>query len=231
MGERVLVDNDVALKIACYALCAEMAAVTTINGDPPSLLGVARFVIRRRLTRAANIANKQAASAAFEDLLRSVVSIEPNETELTIAADLEAEAGRQNLEFDIGESQLVAVLVNRGCDLLLTGDKRAIAAIAIVAPTEACGRVACLEQLLGEIVRHIGAGTVRAQVCDEPGVDKAITACFGCASAAAPSGDDVLESLASYVGHLARAAPGVLVDGNDLRAIAGIGILTPGSEA
>jgi hypothetical protein len=231
MRERVLVDNDIALKIACYALCAEMLAVATINGDPPSLLGVARFVIRRRLTRAANIANKQAASAAFGDLLRSMVTIEPNEMELTIAADLEAEAVRRNLEFDIGESQLVAVLANRGCDLLLTGDKRAIAAMAIIAPAEACGRVACLEQLLGEIVRRIGAGRIRTQVCDEPGVDEAITACFACASTAAPSGDDVLGGLASYIGHLARSAPGVLVDCNDLRAIAGIGIPTPGSEA
>jgi hypothetical protein len=219
MGERVLVDNDIALKIACYELCAEMLAVTTIDGNPPALLGVARFVIRGRLARAANIANRQAACAAFEDLLRAAMTIEPSDAELTVAADLEAVAVRRNLELDGGESQLLAVLVNRGCDLLLTGDKRAIAAMAIVAPAKARGRVACLEQLVGEIVRRIGAGAVRAHVCNESGVDKAITACFACASTAAPSGDDVLGGLSSHIGHLARAAPGVLVDGNDLQAI------------
>jgi hypothetical protein len=219
MGERVLVDNDIALKIACYTLCAEMLAVATIDGNPPSLLGVARFVIRRRLTRATNIANKQAASAAFEHLLHSAGSTEPNERELTIAADLEGEAVRHNLEFDIGESQLLAVLINRGCELLLTGDKRAIAAMAIVAPTEACGHVACLEQLMGEIVRQVGASAVRPHVCVEPDVDKATTVCFACSSSAAPREQDVLGGLASYIGDLARAAPRVLVSGNDLQAI------------
>jgi predicted nucleic acid-binding protein len=219
MGESVLVDNDIALKIACYTLCTEMLAVATINGYPPSLLGVARFVIRQRLNRAANIANKQAASAALEHLLRSVRAIEPNEAELMMAADLETEAAHRNLEFDTGESQLLAVLIHRGCDLLLTGDKRAIAAMAIVAPAEAYGRVACLEQLIGEIVRQIRAGAVRPHVCSEPAIDRAITLCFVCSRSTAPSEEEVLEGLASYIGHLAREAPGVMVDGYDLQAV------------
>jgi hypothetical protein len=219
MRDRVIVDNDIAFKIACYTLCSEMLAVTTINGNPPSLLGVARFVIRRRLKRAASITNKQDASVAFEDLLRSVGAIEPNETELTIAADLEAEAVRRNLELDLGESQLLAVLVSRGCDLLLTGDKRAIAAISIIAPQEARGRVACLEQLMEEIVRRIGAQAVRPHVCGEPDADKAITACFACSSLLAPNEDEVFEGLGSYIGHLERTAPNLLVGGLSLQAI------------
>jgi hypothetical protein len=222
MGEHVLIDNDIALKISCYTLCTEMLVVATINGDPPSLLGVARFVVRRRLMRAANIRNKRAASAAFEDLLSSVGAIEPNEMELTIAADLEAEAVSRNLEFDVGESQLLAVLVNRGCDLLLSGDKRAIAAMATVAPVEAYGRVGCLEQLIGEIVHLIGASAVRPSVCAEPVVDKAIAICFACSSAAAPGEENLFEGLASYIGHLARTAPGVLLEGCNLQAISGL---------
>src|SRR4051812_10824074 len=117
MAERVLVDNDIALKIAYYALCDEMLMVTTMDSQPPALLGVGRFVVRRRLARAANIADKQAAIAAFEHLLQAMVEVEPAEAELAIAADLEAEAIHRDLELDGGECQLIAVLVNRGCDL------------------------------------------------------------------------------------------------------------------
>jgi hypothetical protein len=223
VAERSLVDNDIALKVACYALCAEMVMAATIGGAPPALLGVARFVIRGRLARATNIADRQAASSEFEQLLQAVVAVEPDDEELAIAADIEAEALRRNLELDAGESQLIAILVNRHCDLLLTGDKRAIAAMSIVGPAEARGRVACLEQLIAEIVRRMGAAAVRAHVCGEPGVDKAITACFACSSPAAPSEDDALRALASYISHLARSAPGVLVDGNDLHAVAAAG--------
>jgi hypothetical protein len=101
MGESVLVDNDIALKIACYTLCTEMLAVATVNGYPPSLLGVARFVIRQRLNRAVNIANKQAASAAFEHLLRSVRAIEPIEAELMMAADLQILNHRDRQRFGL----------------------------------------------------------------------------------------------------------------------------------
>lgn len=220
MPERVLVDNDVVLKIACYSLVDEAVAATTVGGVPPAMLGVGRFVIRGRLTRPRNIADVARAGAAFERLLQAVSLVEPNEAEVSLAADLEAEANRRDLDLDGGESQLLAILVTRACRLLVTGDKRAIVAMAIVAPARAAARIACLEQLIAHIVGIIGSAAVRAGVCAEPGADRAVALCFGCSGRSAPTDDDSLAALASYAGHLDRAAPGVLLPGPDLAALA-----------
>ena len=220
MSGRVLFDNDVALKISCYALISETLRATTLDGIAPAMLGVGRFVIRTRLSRAKNIADRERARASFEHLLKSVSMVEPNEAELSTAADLEAEANRRDLELDGGESQLLAILANRGCNLLLTGDKRAIVAMSVVAIAEAASRVACLEQLIAHLLVIEGTGIVRPRVCAEEQADLAITLCFGCSMTVPPQDGDVLEGLASYTRHLGLSAPGVLLPGTDLTAIA-----------
>lgn len=220
MPERVLLDNDVVLKVACYALADETLAAATIDDVPPAMLGVGRFVVRSRLARASNIADPARAAAAFERMLAAMTMAEPDDAEMAAAADLEAEAIRRDLELDGGESQLLAMLANRGCSLLITGDKRAIAAMAIVAAAQAGSRVACLEQLIAHVVSAKGTPAVRPRICAEPNVDRAVTGCFACASPAAPDDADVMGGLASYIGHLDRSAPGVLVPGHDLSSLA-----------
>lgn len=217
MPERVLLDNDVVLKVACYALVDEAVAAATIDDIPPAMLGVGRFVVRGRLARATNIADRARATAAFERMLAAMSLVEPDDAEMAAAADLEAEANRLDLELDGGESQLLAILANRACKLLITGDKRAIAAMAIVGV--AGGRVACLEQLMAHIVTGTGTAVTRARICAEAQVDRAITDCFGCSTAAPPRDEDVLDGLASYSAHLDRTAPGVLIPGTDLRTV------------
>lgn len=218
MPERVLLDNDVVLKVACYALADETLAATTIDDVLPAMLGVGRFFVRNRLARASNIVDPARAAAAFERMLAAMTLAEPDDAEMAVAADLEAEAIRRDLELDGGESQLLAILANRACSLLVTGDKRAIAAMAVVAAAEAAGRVACLEQLMAHVVGVVGSVAVRAAVCSEPGVDRAITGCFGCSMATEPGDPGVLAGLASYVRHLDKAAPGTLLVGDDLRS-------------
>ena len=210
MPEQVLLDNDVALKVACYSLVDEMIAVTTFDQTSPAMLGVGRFVIRGRLGRAANIADVPRAKAALEQLLKAVTLLEPDDEELAVAADLEVEASRRALELDGGESQLLAILATRECRLLITGDKRAIAAMALVAPLLAANRIGCLEQLMAQLVVTSGVDFVRPLVCGEPRVDRAITSCFGC-SGGQVDRKDVLAGLSSYISHLDRSAPGMLV--------------------
>lgn len=216
MSEPVLLDNDVVLKVASYSLADEVLAVTTVNDTPPAMLGVGRFVIRNRLSRATNIADAARATVAFDRMLAAMTLVEPDEREMEAAADLEAAAIRRDLELDGGESQLLAILANRACSLLVTGDKRAIAAMAIVAAAEAGSRVACLEQLVAHVVAVNGTQVIQSRICAEPNVDRAITNCFACSSPVPPGEDDVLAGLASYTGHLDRSAPGVLIAGNDL---------------
>jgi hypothetical protein len=212
MPEQVLLDNDVALKVACYSLVAEMIAGTTVEDTPPAMLGVGRFVIRGRLDRASNVANVARAKEALEQLLQAITLLEPDDEELAVAADLEAEASRRNLELDGGESQLLAILAKRACRLLITGDKRAIAAMAQVAPKLAASRIGCLEQLMALLMDTAGLAAVRPLVCGEPLVDRALTACFAC-SRDSVERDDVVEALSSYIGHVDRSAPDVLMRG------------------
>jgi hypothetical protein len=220
MASAVLVDNDVALKIACYSLVDETLKATTVGDVPPAMLGVARFVIRGRLARARDIVDAERACAAFERLLQASSLVEPDEGELAFAADLEAEAIRRDVELDGGESQLLAILATRGCRLLLTGDKRAIAAVAGIALEQVARRIACLEQLIAHIIGMVGATAVRTAVCSEPTTDRAITLCFSCGEQTAPVDGDLLAALASYAGHVDRAAPGMLLPGPDLAALA-----------
>jgi len=218
MPESVLLDNDVALKISCYSLVEQTTSIVAFDEAPPAMLGVGRFVIRNRLERSSNVSDVTSAKDAFERLLQTTVLLEPNDEELAIAADLEEKATRQGLELDGGESQLVAILMKRACELLITGDKRAIAALEKVASDLVAGRVACLEQLIAQIVHLAGVAVVRPRICREPKVDRALTSCFGCSQVDA-SKDDVVAGLSSYIGHLGRSAPGVLFPGSDLSSI------------
>ena len=79
MPEQVLLDNDVALKVACYYLVGEMVDVTTLDDTPAAMLGVARFVIQGRLNRASNVADVERAKAAFGKLLAAVTLLEPDD--------------------------------------------------------------------------------------------------------------------------------------------------------
>ena len=220
MPERVLVDNDVILKAAAYSLTSELLFVTNVEGHPPSFLGVAQFVTRKRLVQGANLRNREAAQAALEHLLASAGVVEPNDNELQLAADFEEEANRQNLELDGGESQLLAVLINRNCNLLVTGDKRAIRAISAVARTTTEKRIACLEQLMTSVLKVASFSSVRQRVCDEPEVDRTMTICFSCFDGSFDiDRRKALDGLASYIRHLEGAAPGVLFEGEDLPGV------------
>lgn len=219
MAESVLVDNDVVLKVSSYALVDEAMAAMTVGGIPPAILGVGRFVIRGRLAKTRNLADAERARAQFERMLQTILLVEPDESEIALAAELEAEANRLDLELDSGESQLLAILSNRACRLLVTGDKRAIYAMAVFASSYTFARVACFEQLVTHIVGMIGADKVRLNVCSEPEADRALSICFSCNREPIPS-DDALAALASYIRHLKGEAPGVLFPGYDFTALA-----------
>jgi predicted nucleic acid-binding protein len=130
MSEGILIDNDIIIKISAYSLGAEMLHSTTIFGIPPAILGVGRFVVRSRLKKNKNIVNNGEAEKSFSTISQIMTVVEPDEKEIDLAARLEDAASSLNLELDSGESQLLAILVIRKYRLLLTGDKRAIRAVA-----------------------------------------------------------------------------------------------------
>jgi hypothetical protein len=210
VSEGVLLDNDVILKTCAYRCHEELMALTTIGDVAPSLLNIAPFTLRSRVGSKSGLSNPDAAAAALEELLSRALLVEPTTDEIDFAAELEELATSKALEFDTGESQLVAILLKRGAPLLLTGDKRAIIALAGIGLTEAEGRVACLEQLFALILDHIPYMEIRARICAEASADKALTACFACA-ADAVTVDDVIAGLDSYTNDLRKRSATMLV--------------------
>ncbi len=55
--------------------------------------------------------------------------MEPTDREVAFATNLELTAQRAGLQLDVGESQLVAIVIERAIATFDTGDKRAIVSL------------------------------------------------------------------------------------------------------
>lgn len=215
----LLVDNDIVIKMSAYGLDQEFLETTTLDDNPPAMLNVGKYVIRDRLAKSSWLINVSAAQAAFERFLSVALPLDPTEAELIVAADLENAATRNNLELDGGESQLLAMAFVRQNCFLLTGDKRAIFAIAFIAADEAQYKLICLEQLLMELIQQYCFGDIAQKVCSEPAADTALNLCFGCSSTNQTTYDNVVEALLSYINHLRARSANTLLNSTDLSAL------------
>jgi hypothetical protein len=216
-ASELLLDTDAVIKLASYRLLFDVEHPGCEDGcrRRTGLLVAAKFVARTILERKA--ANPVDALAHLETYVRHADLVEPTPAELELAASLEASAGEVGLDLDVGESQLCAIALLRECELVLTGDKRAITATEQLAAEGPAlsgleGRLACLEQAMGLVVERLGAHNVRARVVEEKSMDKAISISFQCtnpdvADDFAPTG------LASYITDLRRVAPTMLLTG------------------
>jgi hypothetical protein len=210
---KVLIDNDILLKGACYGLLNEFAASTCGTAEHAGILGAARFVVSKRIQRRPPNKGAEAAMAALISFLGRSVEIEPNESERIMAGEFELAALRRGVSLDAGESQLCAVLVSRFVPYLLTGDKRAIRAIEELLDFDGrlsalCGKLRCLEQLVLDALSAGNSDALRASICSEPGVDKTLTICLACHS----GGDsrNHSEALTSYIEELRSQAARIL---------------------
>ena len=131
-----------------------------------------------------------------------------------MAADFELAAQRVGASLDGGESQLCAIVVQRLLPLLVTGDKRAIAAIETILDADPrlmamCGKVRCLEQVFAGSIARYGTAALRVAVCAEPQIDKALSICFSCRSQCVEEAS-IRDGLQSYINDLRQRAGRVL---------------------
>lgn len=210
-----LLDNDIVIKVCWYGLQQETAETLLACGRLAAVLPVARFVGADRLSRAVPTAERDEALARLASMLSALDIAEPDDEELALAASFEAEAQERNVELDVGESQLLAMLLQRGLRLLLTGDKRAIRAIDTIAGVRAAQSVACLEQLIASLIERVGFGPVQASICANGRADSGLFNCFGCRSGGGQI-SDVSEGLQSYIADLRRGASQVLIIADNL---------------
>jgi hypothetical protein len=206
-------DNDILFKGAWYGLLREIVSVIPSSPSDTFVLGHAKFVVGKRLQKLVN-KNVPGASRALDSLtefLAEVVQAEPTSEEQLFAATIENAAQVAGLALDSGESLLCAMMVRRGLQWLATGDKRAIHALEMLFQSNVevrpiAGRVVCLEQLFVRLLEEGTPSRIRAAVCREAHVDKALTACFACSSASL-SPDDWCTGLRSYINALRVQAP------------------------
>ncbi len=214
--ELVLVDNDIVLKLCRFGCHAQLSAA--LGDTPPAILSVARYSLRDRVLRSKGIVNRDLVAVAVEQMIASLTLVQPVEAEIALAAELEEQAARRAMDLDTGESQLLAILLNRAAPLLLTGDKRAVVSIHGLGITGADGRIACLEQLLATLLNLASVDALRAGVCSDQAADQATTACFACWSPSVTDAE-VRAGLHSYVAHLRLASGALLFVGDDLSAL------------
>lgn len=211
----VLLDNDVVWKLCCFR-CEDV--LSRLGTAPPAMLNVGKYTLRDKVRRTTRVRDRQRVVAALEGALATLSMLQPDAAELALATDLEDAAARLSLDFDSGESQLLAELITRSWPLLITGDKRAIAAIDKVLPGRADGRIACLEQLMATIISLKDVGEVRAGVCGEPAVDRALTNCFACASQTFDVAS-LAAGLTSYIDDVRRTSGRTLINQKNLTAM------------
>ena len=180
-----VVDNDIILKAACYGLLDEFLGPSCESIDLAGVLGAAAFVTRQRAKKMAMKGNTEAVLARLNSFFSSAVTLEPTDQEGILAAEIEYVAQRCSVNLDSGESQLCAVVITRGIPLLLTGDKRAICALEVLLDADQrllklSNKVRCLEQLISIALSKGQGAHLKAAICAEPSVDKALSICFSC---------------------------------------------------
>jgi len=214
MSSGPILDTDIVLKVSAYQLSHEALEIFRQFGVP-LILGLSRIVIPKQFTRqAGRLRNPHHASDHIDALLAGLESIEPDEVEVRIAAELEEAAMSADLPLDQGEAQVFAVSVCRALPLVLTGDKRAITCLseclALIGKSGACHeKVATLEHVMLTLIELHEFDAVRQKICSEVEVDTALRICFSCNSEEV-NGSSVVEGLTSYLEEVAAHSSGVV---------------------
>jgi hypothetical protein len=180
-------DNDVILKGASYGIINDLMAALPDGPFTHGALGAARFMLPKKLAKK-QVSRMVDAQADLTSAFATLEVLEPDDEEKRLAAELQFNAQEASLELDPGEAQLTAMVIARDLRHLLTGDKRAIAALGATPFPEGLARelltqrLICLEQAIWALSDAQGADTVRSAICAEPEVDTQLRICFSCTS-------------------------------------------------
>lgn len=198
----ILLDNDALLKLAAYDLIDEALRALHVEHGEVAVLPTAKYALLPAKNRLLRCKDEETANR-LEAFLGSC-SIIPQEE---IASELLDElTDIQSL--DSGEAVLFAFAATHSGAKVVTGDKRAIGALASARVAEELqGRVMALESLF-EVMASLAFEPVQVKVRAKPAADKSLTNIFGRTHAA--SVDSVRDGLTSYIGHMVKQTGGLL---------------------
>jgi len=210
MRQTILIDNDALLKLARYGLFDETIAMFEYLFGSSSIdvyiLPTAKYVLlptRNRL----RICQDEESAARLEAFFRTCKLLDARSADpdmLDLLNDV------QNI--DPGEAILLAISATNRNTLLITGDKRSLAALcshdSVTQVSEAlAGRVFSMEVLFLYLIND-EFSHIQKCVRDKLDVDKALSIVFGMTIPA--SFDSVQEGLTSYIRHLRSVTGGLL---------------------
>lgn len=193
MASRLLVDNDVLIKLAHWGLLDPLPACFNLDWQHVTALTSLKFRARRGDTK---LFKTPAVAARLAEQLENTAEVTAGDP-----ADLSKLQGIVDL--DAGEVELVAACLADPDALLISGDKRALIALANACPpgvaARLSGRVICLEQLLTLIARETSETFVIDGVLKHRELDSALRSVVGPTGCSAVT---FLEGMDSYVSHL-----------------------------
>lgn len=208
MPRRVLLDNDAMLKLSQYGLLESALTVLGIDVQSIRVLNTARYSLLPTNNRLKRCKDEVTANR-LEAFLGQAIPINADDLDVDTLDALTSFQG-----IDPGEAVLFAAASSDTDTLLVTGDKRAIAALSgndglsqIASKLE--GRIYSLEAIITLLVKKDFASTQHF-VRQQPQVDKALTNIFGVSSAA--TFVSVEEGLRSYIQHIRNNTGLLLVD-------------------
>jgi hypothetical protein len=197
---RLLADNDALLKAAHWDFLEDVPGVA--GCDWPEVACVPQFPPRVRRADPKLFTLPDVAAALEACVTKMAAMPEPD---AGVLAALQAQPG-----IDAGELVLIGALVASPQALWLTGDKRALAALARTEVAGACAhRVVCVEQLVWRALDRLGPKGLVAHIRRWSGRDQTLLAIAGRDGERTEA--HLREGLQSYIRWLDGEAPGLLV--------------------
>ncbi len=197
-GRRLVVDVDALVKLAHWGLLDELEGATGVPPERQATVESIRFRAARRdpkLFRDGTVADYLAVALSQFGAAWS--------PDAEVVARLQGIAG-----LDAGEITLIAMLCSDPQAMLVTGDKRALRALAAPGLEDiverVAGRIACLEQVVLSALDHLGVGALAASIERHRDLDVAVRCAVPLPTYAVEP--EVRKGLLSYIEDLRKDA-------------------------
>ena len=198
---RLFIDVDALAKLAHWRLLEELQSLVEIPLSQCATLTSAKFRAERSvgIPDGKLFRSTEAATLALTAIRGMMASVSPEERYLPAMQNVPG--------IDAGEAVLLSALLGSEDVRLLTGDKRALRALATLGRDKLIGftgKILLIEQIVLAALNRHDIFWLRDRICAHKDIDKAIGNAMG--SKCDASCDSVREGLESYIAEIARAS-------------------------